>query len=674
LSGKTFYITTPIYYVNDLPHIGHIYTTVVADVIARYKRMRGFDVRFLTGTDEHGQKIDRAAREKGVAPKELADRVVGRYHELWRTFEITHDDFIRTTEARHRAAVHELIARMRAKGDIYQGSYEGWYCAGCEAFFPETQLVDGRCPDQGHPVELLREASYFFRLSAYQEPLLRFYREHPECIRPASRYNEVVRFVEMGLKDLSVSRVSLKWGIPWPGDGDHVVYVWLDALTNYVSALGVGSGDSSLYERYWPADLHLVGKDILRFHCVYWPAFLMSAGLPLPQQVYGHGWWLRDEKKMSKSVGNVVKPDALLERFGPDPLRYFLLREMTFGQDANFSDEGFLQRYNADLANGLGNTASRVLAMAARYFDGRTPGERCTDNALLERSRSVVPRYLAAMDAYDFTAALEVVWELLAAVDGYVNEKAPWSVAKREGAGSAQLQRILYNGLESLRLAALMVAPVMPAVAGRLLAQLGGADAPRDEAALAWGGLPTGQPLGELGALFPRVDVEAYFAEGTVDEKKPGTTQKIQIDQSGATAAVPAEPAAAPAASTAAPAAAPIQAAAPDESGQIDIEEFGRVKLVVGTVLTAERVPNSKKLVRIEVDLGEVSARQVVAGIGNQYAPEQLVGRQIVVVANLKPAKLMGVESRGMLLAASADGVPFLLNVDQKVPNGTGVK
>jgi methionyl-tRNA synthetase len=539
---------------------------------------------------------------------------------------------------------------MQAKGDIYKGSYEGWYCAGCEAFFPESQLVDGRCPDLGHPVELLREESYFFRLSAYQEPLLRFYRDHPECVRPVGRYNEVVRFVEMGLKDLSVSRVSLKWGVPWPGDADHVVYVWLDALTNYVSALGVGASDTALYERYWPADLHLVGKDILRFHCVYWPAFLMSAGLPLPRQIYGHGWWLRDERKMSKSVGNVVKPDALLERFGPDPLRYFLLREMTFGQDANFSDEGFLHRYNADLANGLGNTASRVLAMAARYFDGRTPGERCTDNTLLVRSREVVPRYLAAMDAYEFTTALEAVWELLAAVDGYVNEKAPWSVAKAEGVGSVKLQRIIYNGLESLRLAALMVAPVMPAVAGRLLAQVGVADAPREEAALGWGGLPTGQPLGESGALFPRVDIEAYFAEANVDEKKTGTTQKIQLDQSGAIAATP------------------------GAGGEIDIEEFGRLKLVVGTVQAAERVPNSKKLVRIEVDLGEGAPRQIVAGIGNQYAPEQLVGRQIVVVANLKPAKLMGVESRGMLLAASAEGVPYLLNVDQKVPNGTAVK
>jgi methionyl-tRNA synthetase len=366
VSGKTFYLTTPIYYVNDLPHIGHIYTTVVADAIARYKRLRGFDVRFLTGTDEHGQKIDRAARQQRLAPKKLADRVVGRYHELWKTLEITHDDFIRTTEPRHHAGVHALIRLMAAKCDIHKGTYGGWYCAGCEAYYPEPQLMEGKCPDQGHPVEWLEEESYFFRLSAYQDKLLAFYREHPEFIRPESRYNEVVRFVEMGLKDLSISRVSLKWGIPWPDDPMHVVYVWLDALTNYVSALGYGSPNAGLFERYWPADLHLVGKDILRFHCVYWPAFLMSAGLPLPRQVFGHGWWLRDERKMSKSLGNVVRPDALLERFGPDALRYFLLREMTFGQDASFSDEGFLARYNADLANGLGNASSRVLAMARR--------------------------------------------------------------------------------------------------------------------------------------------------------------------------------------------------------------------------------------------------------------------------------------------------------------------
>jgi methionyl-tRNA synthetase len=650
VASERFYITTPIYYVNDLPHIGHIYTTVVADTIARYKRMRGYDVRFLTGTDEHGQKMDRTAREQGLTPKQLADRVVGRYPPLWRSLQITHDDFIRTTEARHHAGVHALIGLMQRRGDIYKGSYEGWYCAGCEAFYPETQLVDGKCPDQGHPVELLREESYFFKLSAYQEPLLAFYREHPEFIRPLSRYNEVVRFVEMGLKDLSVSRVSLTWGIPWPGDPNHVVYVWLDALANYITALGFGSSDTGLYDRYWPADLHLVGKDILRFHCVYWPAFLLSAGLPLPKQVYGHGWWLRDEKKMSKSLGNVVRPDHLLERFGADALRYFLLREMTFGQDASFSDEGFLARYNADLANGLGNASSRVLAMAHRYFNGRTPPEACDGTVLRDAAESAVGRYCDAMDAYEFQRALEAVWELLSAVDSYVNETAPWRIAKVEGAASARLRHVLYKCLEAIRVAAVMAAPVMPGSAARLLAQLGVPAKSMNHDDLTWGGLPVDAVLGEEGALFPRADVEAFFAEVKVDESKPSV----------------------PASSQSTPAQAQPASAATGEV--VGIEEFARVKLVVGTVKVAERVPKSKKLVRLDVDLGEGALRQIVAGIGGQYEPEGLVGRQIVVVANLKPATLMGVESRGMLLAASVDGVPVLLSVDAPVPPGTGVK
>jgi methionyl-tRNA synthetase len=608
--------------------------------VARYKRMRGLDVRFLTGTDEHGQKMDRTAKQQGLAPKDLADRVVRRYHELWRTLAITHDDFIRTTEARHHAGVHALIALMDKRGDIYKGSYEGWYCAGCEAFYPESQLVDGKCPDQGHPVELLKEESYFFRLSAYQEPLLRFYRENPECIRPISRYNEVVRFVEMGLKDLSISRASLKWGIPWPGDPEHVVYVWLDALANYVTALGFGSADQALYRRYWPASLHLVGKDILRFHCVYWPAFLMSAGLPLPRQVFGHGWWLRDERKMSKSLGNVVRPDYLIERFGADPLRYFLLREMTFGQDASFSDEGFLGRYNADLANGLGNASARVLAMARRYFDGKTPPEACEDSTLRDAAETAVRRYLEAMDGYEFQRALDAVWELLTAVDGYVNETAPWAIAKAEGVGSTRLRHVLYNCLEALRLAAVMVGPVMPATAARLLSQLGAPAERVSDDALRWGGLGVNRTLGEEGVLFPRADVEAFFAEVKVGNDKPS-------DAAGSS---------------------------PAEGELVDIETFALVKLTVGQVRVAERVPKSKKLIRMEVDLGEGALRQIVAGIGAQYEPEKLVGRRIVVVANLKPAVLMGVESRGMLLAASVDGVPFLLSVDGEVPPGTGVK
>ncbi|KDA53236.1 methionyl-tRNA synthetase [Thermoanaerobaculum aquaticum] len=634
--ARIFYITTPIYYVNDLPHIGHMYTTVVADVLARFKRMRGFEVFFLTGTDEHGQKIERAAREQGIPPQALADQVVGRYHELWRELAITHDDFIRTTQERHKAGVRELIRRMSEAGDIYKASYEGWYCSGCESFYPETQLKDGRCPDFGHPVERLAEESYFFRLSAYQEKLLAFYRENPDFVRPASRFNEVVRFVEGGLKDLSISRASLRWGIPWPGDDRHVVYVWVDALTNYISALGFGSENQDRFQRFWPADLHLVGKDILRFHCVYWPAFLMSAGLPLPKQVFGHGWWLKDEKKMSKSLGNVVRPDYLIGQFGADPLRYFFLREMTFGQDASFSDEGFLSRYNADLANGLGNTFARVMAMARRYFDGKTPPEACGESTLRAKAEEAVARYLESMEGYEFHRALEAVWELLSAVDGYVTEKAPWGIFKAEGA-SGRLSRIMYNCLESLRLVAVMISPVMPGTADKVFDALPTDDAGKKQ--LAWGMLPVSAALGpDQGPLFPKVDDKAFFAEVKVSE---------QVSEQGST----------------------------QQSELVSIEEFARIKLVVGKVVTAERVPKSKKLVRLEVDLGEGQPRQIVAGIGGSYQPEELVGKLIVVVANLKPATLMGVESRGMLLAATLpDGSPVLLTPEKDVPPGAGVK
>lgn len=673
MSAKTYYITTPIYYVNDLPHIGHIYTTVVADTIARYKRMRGFDVRFLTGTDEHGQKIDRSAAAQQITPRELADRVVGRFHELWRQLDITHDDFIRTTEARHHAGVHAVIPRMVAKGDIYRGDYEGWYCSGCEAFFPQTQLVDGRCPDQGHPVELTKEDSYFFRLSEYQQRLLDFYAQNPDFIRPASRYNEVVRFVESGLRDLSISRASLKWGIPFPSDPSHVVYVWLDALTNYISALGYGSNDDRLYQKYWPASLHLVGKDILRFHCVYWPAFLMSAELPLPKQVFGHGWWLKDEAKMSKSLGNVVRPDHLLDRFGPDPLRYFLLREMTFGLDANFSDEAFVARYNADLANGLGNAASRVLAMARRYFGGKTPPRSCGANHLRLKCDEVVQRYVQAMDGLELQTALEAVWDLLSAVDGYVNDKAPWTLFKTEGASSEALQRVLYNSLETLRIAAVMISPVMPRTASALYGQLGLEMKEFGAADLQWLGLPVDHRLGPEGTLFPRVDAKEFFAEQLMTAPPAPEPPAAPPAQADATAPAPAEPTKTGQLPPEVVAAAVAEAAKPEEE-LISIDEFVRTKLKVGLIQNAERVPKSKKLVRMDVDLGEGRLRQIVAGIGATYAPEQLVGRRAVFVANLKPATLMGLQSEGMILAASIEGAPYLLGVDGEVAPGTGVK
>jgi len=635
--GSTYYITTPIYYVNDLPHIGHIYTTVMADILARYHRMAGRDVRFLTGTDEHGQKIERAAAARGVAPIELADRVVARYHALWEQLEISHDDFIRTSEERHQRGVAEIIRRIRAAGDLYKGEYKGWYCAGCEAFYPETQLEDGRCPDQGHPVELLSEPSYFFRLSAYQDRLLQWYRDNPDCIQPRTRYNEVMRFVEGGLRDLSISRVSLKWGVPFPGDPEHVVYVWLDALTNYISALGFGSDDDTLFQRYWPARLHLVGKDILRFHCVYWPAFLMSAGLPLPERIFGHGWWMRDEAKMSKSLGNVVRPDHLLERFGSDPLRYYLAREMAFGQDASFSDEAFVERYNSDLANNLGNAASRTLSMTHRYLEGSVPAP-ASDGPVAEAARATITAYTAHMEALEPHRALDSVWQLLTAINGYIQEQQPWSLAKDGEAAMPRLREVLGTALEGLRVVSVLIAPVMPGVARRLGAQLGLGEGEPRTGSLEWTTGPGARKLGPSEPLFPRVDVKAFLKEIAMTESRP---------------TAPAEQ--------------------PDD-GTITIDQFASVHLKVGMVVEAEQVPKSRKLIRLMVDLGEGEPRQLVAGIAGRYAPGDLVGRRVVVVANLKPARLMGVESRGMVLAATVDGEPFLLAPDGEVPPGSEVR
>ena len=629
--SDTYYITTPIYYVNDMPHIGHIYTTVMADILARYHRLRGRRVHFLTGTDEHGQKIARSARDQGIEPIELADKVVERYHQLWRLLDISNDDFIRTTEQRHKTGVSEIIRRITEAGDIYKGEYEGWYSAGEEAFIPDSQVSEGHDVETGYAVERLAEPSYFFRLSAFEDRLLEWYRSHPECIQPRSRYNEVVRFVESGLRDLSISRASLRWGVPFPGDEEHVVYVWLDALTNYISALGFGTGDDELCETFWPGNLHMVGKDILRFHCIYWPAFLMSAGLPLPKQVFGHGWWLRDDAKMSKSIGNVVRPDYLIEKFGADSLRYFLAREMAFGQDSSFSDEAFVERFNADLANALGNTASRTVAMVGRYLGGRVPSVS-SDGPIPEAAAKAVQEYHRRIGALEPHRALEAVWQLLAAINGFIQDRQPWAMAKEGEAARPQLEATLYASLEGLRITSLLIAPVMPTIAQQLRHQVGADGTPENlNDATSWGLLPAGAELSRSEPLFPRIDAAAYLKEISVE-------------------ATP-EP----------------------EENLLSIDQFAEIKLVVGIVREAERVPKSKKLVKVMVDLGEPELRQLVAGIAQEYEPEDLVGRRIVVVANLKPAKLMGVESRGMLLAASVDGAPFLLSVSDEVPPGTPV-
>jgi methionyl-tRNA synthetase len=637
---KTFYATTPIYYVNDLPHIGHIYSTVVTDVLTRYHRLLGERTWFLTGTDEHGQKIERAAAAQRTAPIELANRVVERYHELYRRFGVANDDFIRTTEARHRRGVEEIVRRIEAAGDLYLDRHEGWYCASCEAFYTEKELVNGKCPIHAEPAAWQSEENVFFRLSKYAAPLLELYRTRPEFVRPETRRAEVMSFVEAGLKDLSVSRTNIKWGIPFPGRPGHIVYVWLDALSNYVTALGFGSEDDRLYREFWENPegrrVHIIGKDILRFHAVYWPAFLLSAGLPVPTTVWAHGWWLRDERKMSKSVGNVVRPDALVRDFGPDALRYFLMREMAFGQDASFSDQAFLERYNADLANDLGNTVSRVSALCRQAF-GSSPPEPCEENEIIAAWGRARQDWRAAMDDFAFHRGLEAIWRFLSEINGYVVSREPWKVLKEEGP-SERLSQILYAASEGVRLAAGLLWPFMPSTSRKIFAALGAPPEDPKLADLEWGRLPTGAPIAPAEALFPRVDTAAYF------EAKEGK-------------AMPDTPATA------------------ESDGRISIQDFQRVQLVTGRVVEAERVPKSNKLVRLLVDVG-TERRQVVAGIAGRYEPEALVGKNVVIVANLKPAKLMGVESNGMVLAATVGeaGEPSLLEVASDVPPGSVVK
>jgi methionyl-tRNA synthetase len=677
-----FYVTTAIHYVNDLPHIGHMYENVVADVIARHHRRMGDDVWFLTGTDEHGQKIERSAAREGISPIELADRVVAHHHELWKKLHISNDDFIRTTESRHRVGVYELIKRIQehTPDDIYLGEHSGWYCSNEEAFFPENQVKDNKC-ENGHPVEWTTEKNYFFKLSRYGPLLLEHYRKNPGFVKPGTRRNEVVSFVESGLRDLSISRTSIKWGIPFPGNPDHVIYVWMDALTNYLSALGFGSADDEKVKRYWPADVHLIGKDIIRFHAVYWPAFLMAAGVELPKSVVGHGWWLRDNQKISKSLGNVVRPDYLIEEFGADPVRYFLMREMVFGQDSNYSDESFLTRYNADLANGLGNTLSRAIKMSDSYFGGKTPPIPCPVNDVRDAVDKAVPEFLLQMEQLAFHRALDVVWKLLDAINTYIVTREPWKRFKENGADAA-LARILWDTLEGLRIVCVMMAPFMPVTMREALSRLGADPDAIGARHLHWGGLGTSVPVKVADALFPRIDTEKYMAaataaNGTKDTKMDNpnptpppaetapistpTAEELKVPDAGTACAIRSGP---PAETT---------QAMPPAATPVSIDQFMEIDLRVADVLAAERVPKSKKLMQLRLSTGD-EERTVVAGIATKYTPEELVGRKVVIVANLQPAKLMGIESNGMVLAASIDGEPSLLAVDSGVPAGTRVR
>ena len=633
-----FFITTAIHYVNDDPHIGHMYENIVADTIARHRRRMGDDVYFLTGTDEHGQKIERSAAKEGILPIELSDRVINTHYELDRKLNVKYDDFIRTTQSRHRIVVLELIRRIeeRSPGDIYKGEHSGWYCQTEETFIPENQVRDGK-DEAGHKVEWTTETNYFFKLSSYTERLLQHYRDHPEFITPQTRMNEVVSFVKEGLKDLSISRTSIKWGIPFPGNPEHVIYVWMDALTNYISALGFGSSEHEKFDRYWPANIHLIGKDIVRFHAVYWPAFLMAAGVELPKRIVGHGFWTRHQQKISKSLGNVVRPYNIIDDFGADALRYYVLREMVFGQDQDYSDEALLDRYNADLANDLGNTISRAIKMSDTYFGGKTPPTPCDDNDLLRAARQLVPEYLKAMDDLAFQRALEIAWKLLVATNSYIVTREPWKKFKESGADET-LSRIIWNTLEASRIVCVMAAPMMPQSTREALTRLGSDPDRIDARALEWGGLPNSVPVRVADPIFPRVDVAAYIGEKNMSDMKPETTQ-----------------------------------AAPPDMNKISIDQFMEVDLRVAEVRAAEKVEKSKKLMKLRVFTGD-EERTIVAGIATKYSPEELVGRKIVIVANLQPAKLMGVESNGMVLAASIDGEPSLLAVDSAVPAGTKIK
>ncbi|HEV8335680.1 MAG TPA: methionine--tRNA ligase [Candidatus Polarisedimenticolia bacterium] len=650
-----FYVTTPIYYVNDSPHIGHAYTTVVADVLARFHRMGGEEVYFLTGTDEHGQKIEDSASARGLTALALADQVVERYHALWKRLMITHDDFIRTTEERHQRGVLKIYEKIAAAGsDIYKGRYEGWYCKGCEAFYPDSQIVEGRCPDQGHPVERLTEESYFFRLSKYQKPLLEHYEKNPGFILPETRRNEIVSFVSAGLRDLSISRTSFRWGIPFPSDPKHIFYVWFDALSNYVTALEY-AGSEGLYRRFWPADVHLVGKDILRFHAVYWPAFLMAAGIPLPRSIVAHGWWLRDAAKMSKSRGNVIEPNALLDEFGVDAVRYFLMREMAFGQDASYSDEALIDRNNSDLANDLGNLVSRTLKLIENSCEGKIPdpGERTRrESPLTSPARAAHQGFVARFRDFDFSGALARVWDLVSAVNRYLVENEPWKL--HGPAARDTLAEVLYSSAESLRIVGLLIAPVMPKAAGDLWKQLGIAEDPARGAIdpFRWGALSPGQPTARGAALFPRIDKKAYMARAAEEPPAPGRPERISPwKEKKMETQQPPSP----------------------EDG-LTIEEFRKIHLKVGRVIAAEKVEGAKKLLRLQVDLGS-EVRQIISGIADKYAPESLVGKQIVLVANLKPATIRGVESRGMLLAAEdASGQATIVTFDEPVTTGATVR